>query len=785
MFGAISTLLRGRWQMPLAVLATGAAAVALIRLTPAKRPIAYEAIRASLEELKNAGGALDAADAAANLLTLDPPPPKTTQIELHRFIAQILHEQLSQSKNPSKPNAEKLLHHLDSAVALGHRRSAQDTLQIADALRWIGDAADAADGYRSLVAQDVPTGVRRAALRRLIDLLTATQSNSEERRNRLDQLLADRGLPIPDAWRALQEAMRIALDQHEANRARALLDENRERFGGVELRGFLDYLDALVMVHEGRTTEAAPLIPWIDEWAVRTAPKFELDAQFGHLPAMTRWLLGRIALEMGEHADALAHFDAGIGLQPVGRMYFTIAASRAQAQAALGRHAAALGELRETARRIERGEEGAESRREFRETLPELAALARKQEAWNDIAPYLEYALELTPAEDSNARLPLLQGLVAAYQSAAERTQDDLKRQRELLARAGETLAKAAQLAVFDEERHGALLWAAAETLDRAGRMATLQRTLRHFIDTRSEDPRLASALLRLGLAHEAVGEFDTATNLYLELIARFPRLEEASNARLRLAAAYLAIGRERAADAERELQAILGDDYITPDAKVFREALLGLAELWLDQGRFSESISRFEDFLERYPDDDDRVRVRFELANALRESGFELVREGGAPGARQNAADEGALRLRDAAERFRALRAEFGELQDVDAETALFRRLTLFYEADCLAALREPEAQAAAIARYRQAAVEYEQTPAALTALLQLANLHLRQGEVLPAARSLERCRWVLSAIPNDAFAQADDGMTRADWDRYLQTLSNAHLFKNVFNAQ
>ncbi len=124
----------------------------------------------------------------------------------------------------------------------------------------------------------------------------------------------------------------------------------------------------------------------------------------------------------------------------------------------------------------------------------------------------------------------------------------------------------------------------------------------------------------------------------------------------------------------------------------------------------------------------------------------------------------------------------EVRALSDADGRWSLYERLSLFYRGDCLFELNEADTLEEALAVYREAAARYEAEPAALTAQVQVANIYLRQGKLREAVRAVERARWMLRGIPEEAFEQYADGTDRAYWDRYFSTVSSAQLFQDAF---
>jgi tetratricopeptide (TPR) repeat protein len=209
----------------------------------------------------------------------------------------------------------------------------------------------------------------------------------------------------------------------------------------------------------------------------------------------------------------------------------------------------------------------------------------------------------------------------------------------------------------------------------------------------------------------------------------------------------------------------------------VYRDALLALCELTYHEGRYGDAIGRLQDFLTLYPDDAETSRARFTLADAHRRSAYALRDDS----VNTATAAEGKQRFQQAAELYQALLRDLDAAGESDPVRALYARLALFYQADCLFELNEPETLAAALAAYRSAAARYDGQPAALTAQVQIANVSLRLGQLSDAARALERARWLLRSIPAAAFTACNGG-DRATWERFLTVVSSSDLFQAMF---
>jgi tetratricopeptide (TPR) repeat protein len=267
----------------------------------------------------------------------------------------------------------------------------------------------------------------------------------------------------------------------------------------------------------------------------------------------------------------------------------------------------------------------------------------------------------------------------------------------------------------------------------------------------------------------------------YGRLIDTYPRLIEAKRAKVLRAGVLVATGEGKEVEAESILSALLEDDDVAPESPVFHDALLALCELLYHQNRYGEAISRLGDFLTFYPDDEQRIRSRFMLADAYRRSAHAMLEVASGDGDAGEAA-EGRRRLRIAAELFAELIRDADAMPEpADHARSVYTRLALFYRGDCLFELNEPDTLQAALKTYRNAAARYAGEPSALTAHVQIANIHLQQGDIVEAARALEKAHWLLRTIPEEAFARADAG-THEEWERFLSIAASSHLFREVF---
>lgn len=779
---SLSGLLSGRWQVPLALVAAFTAGGTLYSLLPGEPPPNFDALMADINVLEQAGDTLAAADAVANLLEVDLDPALTPAQEasLHRRWADLVFQAERKVSQHNEVNVRNILMHEDAARDLGAPPSARSTMRRAYAHYWLGDEDTALAGFRGALEEGLEARDRRDSLRMVVELLERRPEAKLERRKVLTLLLDDETISPAYLWWALHQSVRDALDEGDVVRARDLLTHYGERLKSSDLKGYLDYLWAFVKLHEGRPEEAAPLARWVDDWIGESSlSSSELD-HFGHLPSLNRWLTGRIHLAEDRPQDALRAFDDALAYQPNAELTTAATVGRGLALGSLGRHSEALDSFRMAVEDLRLPPSG---RRwaiyEFGKALRSLFESNWERKAYADALPYLDLAAELIPKDQTEDRIDLYEQLGQMYEIAAEAASG--KQARQYHEQSGTYFEHAADLLQFDEERLANVLWDAARQYDESGRLAALRRVLLRFVEGRSEHPQMPRALLQLGGVYEAFGQLEESLEWYGKVTERFPRIGEAARARVLSAGVLISLGAERLEEAERILTDLIVSGDVSPDAPVFREALLTLCDLLYHQGRYADAIGRLQDFLRLYPNDENRLRARFMLADAHRRSAYELRDAAGNDIPLDDALAESRSRFIKAADLYHSLLQEPAIADGRDKAAQLYERLALFYRADCLFELNEPETLREALKTYRNGAARYDGHPAALVAQVQIANVFLRLGDVTEAARAVERARWLVRSIPEETYAHRGSA-SRDDWQRYLDTVASSDLFKDVF---
>ncbi|MBL8880215.1 MAG: hypothetical protein JNG88_13940 [Phycisphaerales bacterium] len=793
-FEKLRQAVSGRWQSPLALAAVFAFAATLYNLIPPSRSLDFDSLLADIRVMIDRGAYVDAADSCANLLEVSPPVSIEQQGTLHELLAEIIYVQQEPLKRRSVSNLSKVIEHQAQADALGLQRSAPAGMRLAKTHEWLRNQPAALDAYRRVATDSAESGQNRDAMQAIVRLLEGVDGAAEERNYWLDRLLEDDSIrPEYAAW-ALHSRVSDTLAAGDVVGAANLLDQYGGRVRSSDLRGYYEYLAALIAVAVGRDEQAQASVAWIDEWLKSNTRSENRSESIGHLPTLNEVLRGQLALRAGAKEEALTAFERGLvvmGADQIVResdssVFVDAAIGRGLTLGLLGRSDEALVALLSTLEKSERYfSNPLPTVARVRRTLAELFEFAYAAKDYDAALAYLDRAAALFPhASPANAQQQNVQqadmletlGTVSAEAASTGKTVSVDRRRRD----SGVYYESAAARVVTDETRYANLLWSAAEQFDLAGLRADSRRALLKFLDGRSFDTRTSKALLKLGELAQADGDLLAAMDWYRQVAERFPKLDDAGQARLRAAECATALGGDHLVVAERLLSGLLTDDAISPVARVYRDALLALADFDYDQERFSESISRLEAFLSLYPTDDELWRARFQLADAYRRSGLAMrdAMKDRAIGDQQ----EWRERLRTAAARY----DDFLNSLPTDPQHPArdYERLSLFFRGDCMFELNEPASLQEALATYRQIASRAEGDPDALTAQVQIANIYLRMGRATEAARAIERARWLLRSISDQAIAASGFGQSRREWDQYLAAIAASPLFRDVLTA-
>lgn len=346
---------------------------------------------------------------------------------------------------------------------------------------------------------------------------------------------------------------------------------------------------------------------------------------------------------------------------------------------------------------------------------------------------------------------------------------------------------KHAQAVVLADNRgYGDSLFAAADAADRAGDVEFAAAALQEFASGFPSDARQPEAKYRLARALQAQGSFESAAELFGELIEGRDAREGMQGSGIYADMSYVPLAQSLLLDgdpgndddAERKLLTAISGALGGPTTNTYREAIFELGAFYYERARYPRAIDILEQSVARYPNDPRVDRLRFRLADCYRLS-----------------AASAATRLKDAMpnhERrpLEALRAEhLGRAVELFREAAsgleskeanrrtaldeLYLRNARFYAGDCLFDLGEFQE---AIRAYDFALERYPRDPASLVAMMQIVSAYLKLGDTARARTVNQRALGFYKSLPASVWDDPNLPMSRESWERWLAATAELH---------
>jgi tetratricopeptide (TPR) repeat protein len=399
--------------------------------------------------------------------------------------------------------------------------------------------------------------------------------------------------------------------------------------------------------------------------------------------------------------------------------------------------------------------------------------------------------MALIDAEDSALRGSYLVRVAGALEEMARAELRDGKSGPQERTRAQERLADAAGMRMVlaglrttDDTACPRALEAAADDFEAAGRPQRMVEALGRLTSEYPNYDRRASALFRMAQAYRANAQYARAIATYELALQSYPRLPDALRSVVPLAECYLTQGGPATQRGVDLLLSVVDDKgpqpLFSPQAIEYRQALLQLADYYHrasdDEvpGHFEKSIRRLEDAVAFYPDDPQMPRLKFQLADAYRQSAGALR----PLATSQTTAESRQAGVREVQRRLSRSLDLFGEViatlapYDADSLSEVEQsqlEASYLYRAD---GLFDMGRYAEAIEAYREAAWRYENRPTAVSATLQIVQCHQRLGQLREARSALARLGWLLKKTPASAFDEGRGMKPKAYWESVVDRL-------------
>jgi len=519
------------------------------------------------------------------------------------------------------------------------------------------------------------------------------------------------------------------------------------------------------------------------------------------LSAKVGWQLGEVHLSEARPQEALACFKEVVGNHPSGEYSLACRLGIAECLAALqhiDESASAYEEVAGLSARYLDAE--VVDRDAVRASLTSLYTLLQAEGRLEAAVRFLRLAVALVSPGDEEMTAEYLRRLadlyaslgearVARARSASQPTSqpagylDPLAGAHEAFQEAGDTYLRLSRVTMGDPDRSSEAAWLAANQFDRANMPDRMMAVLEDFLVTYPRSPALPEALVLLGRACQSLGRYQQAIARYLEAQRRFSRTPAAMRSLVPMARCYMALGPASYPEAERVLLTVVDQPTTKgrydPEALEYRDALFVLGDLYDRWGKATKTISRLEEFLERYPRDARMPRAQFILANAYRKSGLALL-AGQGDSDRATALDpakSGTGRLRRAEELFaeviRTLRGR--PPGSLDSLEYLYLKYSYLYRADCAFDQNQYDR---ARTLYEEASRRFRQDPISLSAYVQVLNCYQRLGKEAEARATIQRIKWMLKSIPADRFERVPANLDLAYWKKFFDWVETAGPF-------
>ncbi len=325
-------------------------------------------------------------------------------------------------------------------------------------------------------------------------------------------------------------------------------------------------------------------------------------------------------------------------------------------------------------------------------------------------------------------------------------------------------------------------LWNAADAYDRGGDSGEAIAGFIEFASTISDDPRVPEAQFRLARAYQASGEYALAADQFEDLINASHDTELGRHvgpyavlSYVPLAQVYLADADEGNDERAEELLAIVIRGEIGDvDSEAFASALASIGQVYYLKGEYPRAIESLSEAVARGMGTRDVHRLQFLLGDARRLEADRirdtLTQGSVAPSVARELADKRKEHLELAAQLFSEARDGLDSI-DARRRTALenlYLRNSYFYIGDCAFDLGEYES---AIRSYSIAKDRYSNEAASLVAMVQIFNSYFELGDLERARTASERARRFYESLPKEAWEDKSLPMSRADWERWLDS--------------
>ncbi len=777
----------GKWQIPLLVVSLGLLGGAFLRVRPTPSDVPLDDSLKYMDALQASGGFERVLAIGRKVLSAGEPPGDAEFAAIHLRLARARHDLAVQDRHRNADAGNQILDDFRNAEVQMLPLTGQDRVRFGDAFVWLGNPALALDQFE----QALKTGIADESelRRRMFPIRDQLGRDPQTQLAFLDEFLAGLDEHRLDLrlW-AVGEKLQLLDESARLLEAATLLVREAPHFSESDLREGFHYLEALLLYKQGLFDEAEATLRSIRN---RVEPHDIVYAQTG-------WLLGRVVLKDDgpkRPYEAIAFFRDVIGRH--GDTAYGVASLVAlgEAMTMIGRHVEAISAFETAADQLPlSANRHLVNRDVVRVTLGLLAEDQKNSGHFKAALSYAQLAIKLVDQSNGEQlmayveQLGQIQELLAISlkkKSVGESSPEErallLREAKSMFIAASDSSLQIGRIPTLKDKRSAAAVWHAAELLRDGDELKRAADLYAMFIADHPDHPLVPRAMLRIGQVLQATGDLEGAIAGFRECYAAHSRTIDGMRALIPLARCYMALGKEKEDLVEGTLDVILeGSEFFTPDAPEFADALYLYGEVLNRRGAYEEAISRLDEVVERYPEDERIWPARALLADSYRQSALALKKEvaqAGSAAEIEHIKKEAAARFDQARALYRGLIDEF-VVRDQESLTELERvnlRHAYVNEADCFF---ETAKYQDALKLYEDVASVFKRTTTALAAYVQIINCYVFLGQPEEARAALARARILVDAIEDDAFERSVSPESRSDWKRYFSWLDEAELF-------
>ncbi len=696
--------------------------------------------------------------------------------QIHGILAQVIYDTERPLERHDPKRLGQFFRYFNSATSDRHL-TVGEHLMLVDVYRWENKYANAVDHLYSVL--DTNPSNRPVILRQIIELLPRTGKGNagEEYSQRLDELLSHRDLADQDLVWATDLKTELLFKDGQFHRAVELLGKTLPRVKDEKSRLQLSYSQALGQYYQGQNDLAEPVLRDILD---------RLDAR-SELEAKVSLLVGRICQKDDRPEEAGAFFDQVIDGYAFTDYHLAAVVGKAEVEAKLHRFASSRSLYQEAFELLDRlGPNKLVSREGIVSSMEGVSQELAKGDQVPEALSFSRLAYGYLDPEDNLGRQSLLARIAAWHRQWADKLArrvtkielpelaDQLRKEsRENYLSSAERLEELSRVPGLLDRNASQILWQAAQCYELGGSSEKSKEVLEAFVKNWPFDPHLPEAMFKLARMNQSQNRLVEAEEYYRRLITEYTRTPFGQQSLTLLAECYLAMGPQHYDKAERILRDMVDDTsnqkQFRPESSEFRSAVFLLGKLYYAKQEYEQCVGRLEEALERYPNDREGLEARFLIAQSYRsiaEKTGQLVDQTSDRQLKVTLGQSRQENLHRARDLYYEAALAFEKVNNRTRQEETYLQMAYMYSADCLYDLFLYDQ---AVKAYEKVIERYEKTPMALDSYVQIINAYQRLGQHGKIKAVLERMKWLLRQIPDEALARPGNPTPRRDWEEWI----------------